>query len=87
MSVSNDTRSTETVSKHLVDLARVRLYRIPMLQSSKLNLSRKYDLSNLEQGTEKSQESNTAARTGVLHILLDESVEVCITDNISKAGS
>jgi hypothetical protein len=87
MSVSNDTRSTETASKHLVDLARVRLYRIPMLHSSTLNLSRKYDLPNLEQGTEKSQESNTAACTGVLLILLYESVEVCRTDDASKAGT
>jgi hypothetical protein len=87
MSVSNDTKYAETSDRHLVNLARIELYRIPMLHSNKLNLGRKYDLPNLEQGTERSHELNTAACTGVLLILLYESVETGRTDDISEAGS
>jgi hypothetical protein len=57
------------------------------LCSSQIKMNRKYDLPDLEQGPEKSQESKTTACTGVLLILLYETVEACRADNTPEAGS
>jgi hypothetical protein len=48
-----------------------------MLHSSKLSLSRKYDLPNLEQGTEQEAESMAAAYFRVLPIIMYERVKTC----------